>query len=135
MLQHLNLKKVLIVDYDYTRLDYYWETLSREVYAVITSEFGNDAYGKLRKMSYDLVITEIAPPAYFGIAFFINAIERYPHLLSRFIFVCTPVSQDVCTILGQMGSFGMERPFTKEDLIERAGFIIGYNEDMKKRTA
>ncbi len=80
-------KKILVVDDEEVVRDFYRESLTLKGYDVETAGDGVEGLERLRDSVFDLVITDVRMPRLDGLAFYESAIETYPYLGERFLFI------------------------------------------------
>ncbi len=80
-------KKILAVDDEEVIRDFYRDSLCVKGYSVESAVDGLEALERLQGSVYDLVITDIAMPRLDGVSFYAAAVEAYPYLGGRFLFI------------------------------------------------
>ncbi|MBZ0220395.1 MAG: response regulator [Candidatus Methylomirabilis sp.] len=117
-----DLKRVLIVD-DIKTGSIYAEALGIHGFSVDLVTNGLSAMKKLEAGPYDMVITELDLPHLRGADLYLRAVERWPELENRFIYIGNNEPGDMRERAIMKGRF-MRKPFPISSLIEYVEAIL-----------
>ncbi|MBI5827916.1 MAG: response regulator [Deltaproteobacteria bacterium] len=126
-------RKVLLVDDDESIRALCAEALAIAGHQVRTAANGAEALDSLKE-AYDLVVTDMNMPELGGLALYRRALEHYPYLERRFVFMTGDNCGEVRAALKRADSICLAKPFKIKELIdavETAG-AVGY-EDLYMR--
>lgn len=119
-------RRVLLVDDDECIRELCAEALAIAGHRVRTAANGAEALDSL-KDAYDLVVTDINMPGLGGLALYRMALEQYPHLERRFVFMTGDDCGVVRAALNRPDSICLTKPFKIKELInavETAGGAV-----------
>jgi CheY-like chemotaxis protein len=85
--------RVLVVDDDYDFAQLLREVLTYENCEVDIAGNGMEGMDRLRTGDYEAVICDLMMPRVDGQAFYIEAVQDFPHLANRFLFVTGQASR------------------------------------------
>lgn len=120
-------KRILFVDKDEALRLFCSEVLTGAGYSVEVASSGAEAYVKLRKTSFDLVITDVLMPGLDGIGLYLNTLKIYADMKERFLFM----TEEPCGDFEPQGaSDGMSgkyliKPFDIRELLKKVEGITG----------
>lgn len=124
----VELKKILVVDNEEVIRNFYHDSLTMEKYSVDTATDCAGALARLHDSVYDLVITDIKTPGLDGINLCLNAIDEFPYLSDRFLFITSEPP-------AWSGHFSrichnvLLKPFKMSELFERVAELTGVGLD------
>jgi two-component system NtrC family sensor kinase len=109
--------RILAVDDELPLLNLLSRILKVKGHTVETATDGQTALHMLNGQSYDLVISDILMPDVLGPELYHQAVEQFPHLQDRFIFITgNVVDLDTRKFLEKSGLFWLSKPFLPNDL-------------------
>ncbi|MCB0168192.1 MAG: response regulator, partial [Anaerolineae bacterium] len=109
--------RILAVDDEPPLLELLRRVLGRFGHSVDTALNGRIGLEKLNSNSYDLIICDVLMPDVLGPDLYHRAIEQFPYLSSRFIFITgNIVDPDTRIFLETSGSPWLAKPFLPEDI-------------------
>ncbi|MFN8457903.1 MAG: GAF domain-containing protein [Anaerolineae bacterium] len=108
---------ILAIDDELPLLNLISRVLGRKGHKVDTAPDGEAAWYKLNHHNYDLVISDILMPGIFGPELYQRAIQTYPQLRDRFIFITgNTVDLETKLFLEKSGLTWLPKPFLPGDL-------------------
>lgn len=110
-------RKVLLVDDDECIREFCAEALVIAGHRVRTAVNGAEALDSLRE-GYDLVVTDMNMPGLGGLALYRRALERYPYLERRFVFMTGDNCAEVRAALKRTDGICLTKPFKIKELID-----------------
>ncbi|OGP18501.1 MAG: hypothetical protein A2V21_310070 [Deltaproteobacteria bacterium GWC2_55_46] len=110
-------RKILVVDDDDSVRDLCTEVLSVAGYQVDTASQGVEGLERLRRGSYDLVISDVNMPELGGVEFYENAVEACPGLKERFLFMTGCLTGKLGETITEHKLSCLQKPFRITDLI------------------
>lgn len=120
-------KRILFVDKDETLRLFCSEVLTGAGYSVEVASSGAEAYVKLRKTSFDLVITDVLMPGLDGIGLYLNTLKIYADMKEKFLFITEEPCGDFESQGGRDGMNGkyLIKPFDIKELLKKVEGITG----------
>lgn len=113
-------KHLLVVDDEPDIRDLLKKYLELERYTVDLAVDGNEAWRKLRTMSYDCILLDLKMPQMSGPELYELLRDFSPSLANKVVFItgdtANPASLD---FISETGNFFITKPFRLEDLLER----------------
>ena len=105
--------RVLVVDDDYDLAQLLREVLTYENCEAEIAGNGMEAMDCLRTGDYEAVICDLMMPHVDGEAFYNEAVQDYPHLANRFLFVTGQASRKAgfSDFVSRTGNHVIEKPF------------------------
>ncbi|MBI5903224.1 MAG: response regulator [Deltaproteobacteria bacterium] len=110
-------RKVLLVDDDECIRALCEEALTIAGHQVSTAANGAEALDSLKE-GYDLVVTDVNMPGLDGPALYRRALEQYPYLERRFVFMTGDDCNEVRAALNRADSIYLAKPFKIKELID-----------------
>lgn len=110
-------RKVLLVDDDESIRALCAEALAIAGHQVRTAADGAEALDSLQE-GYDLVITDMNMPGIGGLALYRMALEQYPYMERRFVFMTGDDCRVVRAALKRADSICLTKPFKIKELID-----------------
>ncbi|MBI1912415.1 MAG: response regulator [Deltaproteobacteria bacterium] len=120
-------KKILFADDEEPIRALYGGVLRAAGYSVDAAISGMDAFFKIKRTGYDLIIADIKMPELDGIGLYLTSIKFFPALSGKFLFLI----QDDCeeketrTVLERMGLKFLVKPFEIYELLEMVKEFTG----------
>lgn len=111
-------KRILVVDDDESIRDLCALVLRTAGYTVETAVHGADGLDKLRKASYDLVISDVNMPELSGLEFYSNALNDMPAVEGMFLFITGGASEELLSTISEKGLKCLEKPFKISELLD-----------------
>lgn len=110
-------RKVLLVDDDECIRALCAEALAIAGHQVRTASNGAEALGSLQE-GYDLVVTDMNMPEVGGLALYRTALEQYPYLKRRFVFMTGDDCGTVRAAIKRVDGICLTKPFKIKELID-----------------
>lgn len=105
-------KAILVADDEPSILSLLYDTLKEKGYAVETAPSGNAALRKLKKRSFDLILTDIKMPGLSGMELYDRVRTDFPGLESRIVFMSgDTVTEATRVFLGDRRDRCLSKPF------------------------
>jgi two-component system NtrC family sensor kinase len=109
--------KILAVDDEPTLLNLLRLIFTQRGHIVETAPDGKTALQKLDSQSYDLIVCDVLMPDILGPELYEQAVEKFPHLRNRFIFITgNVVDMDTRIFLEKSGLAWLSKPFLPTDI-------------------
>jgi CheY-like chemotaxis protein len=109
-------KRILVVDDEAPIRAMLAQMLETEGYEVHTAEHGEEGLDLVRKIVFDLVITDMIMPVKDGLKFIMELIRDYPDMK---ILAISGGGERYLTMAGYLGDIAtLEKPFKREVLLE-----------------
>jgi two-component system NtrC family sensor kinase len=109
--------KILAVDDEPTLLNLLRLILSHQGHTVETAPDGKTALQKLDDQTFDLIVCDVLMPDILGPELYQKAIEKFPQLIDRFIFITgNVVDMDTRVFLEKSGLSWLSKPFLPSDI-------------------
>ena len=107
------MRRVLVVDDDYDLARLLREVLTYENCEAEIATNGMEAMDSLRTGDYDAVICDLMMPRVDGEALYTEAVQDFPHLTNRFLFVTGQASRKAgfTDFVSRTGNHFIEKPF------------------------
>ncbi|MBI5644007.1 MAG: response regulator, partial [Deltaproteobacteria bacterium] len=120
----MHFRKILIVDDDEAIREICSEALIMTGYSVERASNGLEAFESLQSFNFDAVVSDIDMPLLDGISFYINAINDFPYLRDRFLFISGAISREKIALLTDFKRSYLRKPFKISELIEHIEKVI-----------
>jgi CheY-like chemotaxis protein len=111
-------KRILVVDDDDSIRELCTLVLRTAGYTVETAMHGADGLDKLRKASYDLVISDVNMPELSGLEFYASALNEVPAVEGMFLFMTGGAPEELLATLSEKSLNCLEKPFKISELLE-----------------
>jgi two-component system NtrC family sensor kinase len=102
--------------------------LNHQGHTVETAPDGKTALQKLDGQTFDLIVCDVLMPDILGPELYQKAIEKFPQLIDRFIFITgNVVDMDTRIFLEKSGLAWLSKPFLPSDieqLVEQTGIKL-----------
>jgi CheY-like chemotaxis protein len=109
---------VLVVDDENIISQLIADVLCGEGYEVDTAPHGLAALDRLANRTYDVILSDLRMPELDGLGFFREVEQRYPDLLSRFVFITgTSEHTDYQGFIDEVKVPVLTKPFDMADLV------------------
>jgi CheY-like chemotaxis protein len=110
-------KRILVVDDERFVLQLLGEMLGADHHTVDTVADGTQALQRLRRTSYDLILSDVRMPYLDGPGLYRALERRFPELSRRFVLMTGDVlSAEVQAFLEQTGVPGLSKPFDRGEV-------------------
>jgi two-component system NtrC family sensor kinase len=111
------LLKILVVDDEPTLLNLLRLIFTQRGYEVETAPDGETALQKLETHTFDLIVCDVLMPDILGPELYQKAVEKFPQLVNRFIFITgNVVDMDTRIFLEKSGLAWLSKPFLPSDI-------------------
>lgn len=112
-------KMILVVDDEEIILGLLQEILTSEGHRVDTARNGLEALHKIRRKSYDMVMSDLRMPGMDGEELYEKVAEEVPELLDRMVFTTGDiVSPGIQEFLKRTGNRFLSKPFSLDEVLE-----------------
>lgn len=126
-------KTILVVDDDEAIRVLCSEVLGLAGYRVVTAFNGKEALEMLSNMIFDLVISDIDMPELDGVSFYLYALNDYPYIKERFMFMSGSNNGDVDPVLARMEVKCISKPFSIYQFLSSVDNVILKSVDAASR--
>jgi two-component system NtrC family sensor kinase len=121
-------KAILVVDDELEVAIVLGEVFNQDGHLVDIASNGEEALEKLRQRSFDAIVCDIRMPKMDGPAFYQALAQRYPHQVTRVLFLTGDVfNPDTQEFLQQVTAPALGKPFTVEAIREAIHHILQTN--------
>lgn len=120
--------KILVVDDDSSLRNLLNMILSKSGYDVDLAENGKLGLERLKKTSYDLVISDVNMPVMDGLSLYSKIKDDLPRLKNRFLFITADSTGDTLSFFTENACSYLPKPFKYMDLLGQVGAILGKGE-------
>jgi DNA-binding response OmpR family regulator len=120
-------KKILLVDEDDRLKRSCSDVLTSAGYKVELASNGEEAYGKLREASFDLVITGMRLPGLDGIGLYLDTLKIYANMREKFLFMEKETCAEEQMALQQPDARYLVKPFNAAELLKKVETLTGVN--------
>lgn len=111
-------RRILVVDDDESIREVCTLVLRTAGYTVETAVHGADGLDKLRRASYDLVISDVNMPELGGLEFYANALNDVPAVEGMFLFMTGGAPEEQLAAISERRLKCLEKPFKISELLE-----------------
>lgn len=117
-------KRILIVDDEKDLRDLFADMLTFSGHQISTASNAFDAFAILKNGLFDLVISDVNMPQIDGPHFYMYAVEDYPYLKDRFLFVTSCVTEEFSNFLKRFDLMFMEKPLKLVDFSRQVNMLL-----------
>lgn len=117
-------KRILIVDDERDLRDLFADMLTLSGHQISTASNAFDAFAVLRSGLFDLVISDVNMPKIDGQRFYMYAVEEYPYLKDRFLFVTSCITEEFNNFIKRFGLNCMEKPLKLADFSRQVNMLL-----------
>jgi DNA-binding response OmpR family regulator len=120
-------KKILLVDEDDRLKRSCSDVLTGAGYNVELASNGEEAYGKIKEASFDLVITGMTLPGLDGIGLYLDTLKIYANMREKFLFMEKESCAEGQMAFQQPDARYLVKPFNAAELLKKVEALTGVN--------